>query len=80
MLSGKALELIMDYYGNSTVMYLLSKPVFHKILTFKIDLHNSQKKMLLEKLNEYTKELKYLKSRDQFCLSKSLRNEFESDQ
>lgn len=35
--------------------------------------------MLLSKLDEYSKELKYLKNRNQFSLSKSLRQEFESD-
>ena len=43
LLSGKALELIMDYYGRPTTMYLLTKSVFHKILHYKIDLHDSRK-------------------------------------
>lgn len=79
VLPGAALELVMDYFGESTTMYLLSKGVFHKIMYHKIDVHDTQQELLCIRLQEFKSELQSLKSRKRFTLSKALREEFESE-
>jgi hypothetical protein len=61
------------------MMYLLSKNVFHKILYNKIDVHETQQEMLTLKLDEMKNVLKKLKDRKNFAISKSLKDEFESE-
>lgn len=79
VLPGCALDIIMDYFGSSTTMYLLSKGVFRKILSHKIAVHDAQRDILAQKLDNYNDELQYLKARDRFTLSKNLREEYESE-
>lgn len=68
----------MDYLGSSTTMYLLSKAIFHKILYHKIDIHDTQQDILTEKVESLQISLKNLKNRENFSISESLREEFES--
>lgn len=77
--SGKLLELILEFYGESTNMYLICKSVFHKIMHQKIDLHNDQREVLMTRLSDFKSELATLKARPSFTLSSSLRVEFESE-
>jgi hypothetical protein len=66
ILPGVVLESIMEYFGNSTFMYLLCKGVFHKILYCKIDIHETQQEMLTNKLQEFKSVLQNMKIRDIF--------------
>ena len=79
ILPGIAFEIIIEYLGYSTDVYCLSKTIFENVLNYKIDVHGSQQEILVRKLNEFRMELKYLKTRKSFSMSKNLRIEFESD-
>ena len=79
ILPGCAFEVIIEYLGYSTDVYCLSKTIFENVLKYKIEVHGSQQEILVRKLNEFKIELEYLKTRDNYCMSKNLRIEFESD-
>lgn len=79
VLPGNILDKIMSYFNNPTVMHLLCKGINQKLISYNDELNITEINILGQKLNFLRKELEVLKERDRFCISRTLREEFESD-
>jgi hypothetical protein len=79
ILPGNILDKIISYFGHRTAVHLLCKGVNQKLVSYNEELKITEINMLGLKLKSFRNELEFLRERERFCISLTLREEFESD-